>query len=117
MLHAFWDRNKLRVRMRCFYSNSSASGSLNPNDIAEVNTTFILLRCVLFFFSLRFSVPKNTMEIMKMSVQFTYWHVLFNVKSGMFSTSWHAVKVYGNIIVAELKIQKTTTFGLSTGSF
>lgn len=57
------------------------------------------------------------MEIMKMSVQFTYWHVLFNVKSGMFSTSWHAVKVYGNIIVAELKIQKTTTFGLSTGSF
>lgn len=46
----------------------------------------------------------------KMTVQFTYLHVLFNVKSRTLSTSWHALNIYGNIIVAKLKIQENKTF-------
>lgn len=53
----------------------------------------------------------------KMSKQFTYLRVLFNVKSRMFSISWHAVNVYGNIIVVESKTQENKTSGFFTTSF
>lgn len=52
----------------------------------------------------------------KMSKQVTYLHVLFNVKIRMFSISWHAVNVYGNIIVVESKIQENK-LGFFTSSF
>lgn len=53
----------------------------------------------------------------KMSKQFTYLRVLFNVKRRMFLISWHAVNVYGNIIVVESKTQENKTSAFFTTSF